>query len=80
VATRTIAWLAGTLSDKFGITIDDSQVDTEFDELAIDSLILIELALVIRKELRVTLTDQEIVEAHTLSGLAAVLDAKRVAV
>jgi acyl carrier protein len=67
------------LDEKFGLPMDELTVDgVTFDDLALDSLILVEFALVIRKELGVDLDAWELHPALTIPAAAALVDAKAV--
>ncbi|MCW2640390.1 MAG: acyl carrier protein [Dactylosporangium sp.] len=68
--------LRDLLDAKFGVPAAEITDDVTFEELAIDSLILVELALVIRKELGVTLDAWELEPSFTISDAAALVDSK----
>jgi acyl carrier protein len=68
------------LQDEFDVAPADAGVsaNTEFEQLGVDSLVLVELALVLRREFGVLVTDEELVSSRTL-GAAADLVTSRVA-
>lgn len=63
------------LQNQFDVALPDSDAaaDTEFDELGVDSLVLVELALVIQREFGVRVTDEELVSSRTLGGAADIV-------
>ncbi|HST46440.1 acyl carrier protein [Jatrophihabitans sp.] len=64
------------LQDKFGVPSPDIAPDRTFDQLGIDSLIIVELALVLRKQLGVPLEDDELYPELTVQQAADLLDDK----
>jgi acyl carrier protein len=47
--------------------------DTEFDKLGVDSLVMVELALILRREYDVTVTEEDLVDSRTLGGAAGIV-------
>ncbi|WP_028935420.1 acyl carrier protein [Pseudonocardia spinosispora] len=64
------------LSDNFGISADDIAGNRTFFELDVDSLILIEFALLIKKEFGVVLVEGELRPEFTVEDAAALLVSK----
>ncbi|MER0240994.1 phosphopantetheine-binding protein [Streptomyces sp. 796.1] len=64
------------MNEKFGLPEDELLSGAPFEELDIDSLILIELGLLLRKEMGVVLQDGELKASHTLDEAVAVIEAK----
>lgn len=71
--------LATILAGRFGVPAEDIEPGATFDELAVDSLIIVELALILRKELGVTLDDWELTPDMNIEEAANLL-AQRTAV
>jgi len=69
-------YLATILTDRFGIPADDIEPTITFDELAVDSLIIVELALVLRKDLDVDLSDTDLKPNFTIREAADFLTRK----
>ncbi len=70
--------LATILTDRFGVPTEDIEPGVTFDELAVDSLIIVELVLVLRKELGIALSDWELTPDLTIEQAAKVLSEKLV--
>ncbi|GAA2244619.1 phosphopantetheine-binding protein [Streptomyces amakusaensis] len=68
--------LASILSDKFGLPEDETRSGATFEELDIDSLITVELALILRKEVAVVVEEGEIKASFTLDDAAALIESK----
>jgi acyl carrier protein len=66
------------LLDDFKIRRESISHDTAFGELGFDSLVIVELALVLDTEFGVALEDGELTDAMTISDAAALLIAKGV--
>ncbi len=73
---QTEELLSTLLHDKFGVPQDEINAEQTFEDLGIDSLIIVELALVLRKQLGVQLDDDELYPELTLSQSARLLDEK----
>jgi acyl carrier protein len=71
--------LVSLFDSHFGIPTEGVDRDTTFDELGIDSLIIVELALLLRKRLGIALADWELTPENTLGEAAELLAAKRAA-
>lgn len=71
--------LVSLFDNHFGIPTDEVGPATTFNELGIDSLIIIELALLLRKRLGIDLADQDLTSDHTIGQAADVLAAKQAA-
>jgi len=72
--------LAALLTDKFGIPKETLGPEVPFEELELDSLILIEFALILSREFGVPLEDWELNPRLTLRATADLLESKGVAV
>lgn len=70
--------LMSLLTTKVGVLADDLSPEATFDELDIDSLVLVEFALIIKKEYGVQLKDGELTPDITLAQTAELLAAKGV--
>jgi acyl carrier protein len=55
---------------------DDTSVDTDFGDLDLDSLVLIELAVMLTKQYGVQLTGEELATASTAAKVAELLSVK----
>lgn len=64
------------ICDRFGVPADMIRPAVTFEELAVDSLILAELALILRKELGVTVEDWELDTGMTIADMAELLERK----
>lgn len=69
--------VADTLVDEFGVARAAIDFTATYDEMGIDSLVVLELAMVIESKHRIKVTEQELSEAHTLDGVVELLGAKR---
>jgi acyl carrier protein len=58
---------------------DEITAETTFDELGIDSLVLIEFAVALQKRFGVPVTDEEITAVASLGATAALVEAKSTA-
>ena len=74
-----IEQLMALLTTKVGVYEDDLRPDATFDELDLDSLVLIEFALIIKKEFGVQLADGELTPGLTVAQTAELLATKGVA-
>ncbi|WP_149183554.1 phosphopantetheine-binding protein [Streptomyces sp. TRM49041] len=72
--------VSALLSDQFKVKADTIQPDVTLGKLSFDSLVLIELGLVLDKEFGVEIDDGELTEHHTIEGLVELLAAKGAAV
>ncbi|ASU81880.1 phosphopantetheine-binding protein [Nocardiopsis gilva YIM 90087] len=64
------------LSDQFKVKADTIGADVELGALSFDSLMLIELGLVLDKEFGVVIGDGELTEEHTIDDLVELLVSK----
>jgi acyl carrier protein len=77
IMPRTETRIRELLDEKFGLPMDELTADgVTFEDLALDSLILVEFALVIRKELGVDIDAWELSPTLTIPAAAALVDAK----
>ncbi|CAM5459634.1 phosphopantetheine-binding protein [Streptomyces afghaniensis] len=68
------------LSDQFKVKPEIIASEVTLGKLSFDSLVLIELGLVLDKEFGVEIADGELTEEHTLDDLVQLLSAKGAAV
>ncbi|MCX5082973.1 acyl carrier protein [Streptomyces sp. NPDC001939] len=68
--------VSGLISEKFGLDEAELLSGATFDELDIDSLILVELSLILRKEMGIVLVEGELKSSFTLDEAVAVIAAK----
>ncbi|MER5256131.1 MULTISPECIES: phosphopantetheine-binding protein [unclassified Streptomyces] len=68
--------LVTILTEKFGLPADEVLSGASFEELDIDSLILVELGLILRKEIGIVLEEGELKSSFTLDDAVAVIEAK----
>ncbi|MFJ8677140.1 phosphopantetheine-binding protein [Streptomyces sp. NPDC093589] len=68
--------LVTLLSEKFGLPEDEILAGATFDELDIDSLVLVELSLLVRKELGVVLAEGDLQSSFQIEDAVAVVAAK----
>lgn len=68
--------VSALISEKFGLDEAELLSGATFDELEIDSLILVELSLILRKEMDIVLQEGELKAAFTLDEAVAVIRAK----
>jgi acyl carrier protein len=72
VAECIITMMAETLE----IAPDRITPDTVFDELDFDSLVLVELAVILQREFGVEVTDDELAESETVGRATALVKAR----
>jgi len=65
------------LHDKFGVPREELAPEQTFEDLGLDSLILVELSLVLTKQLGVPLADDELYPELTLADTAQLLADKQ---
>ncbi|WP_030263246.1 acyl carrier protein [Streptomyces violens] len=68
--------LVTLLSEKFGLPEDEILAGATFDELDIDSLILVELGLLVRKELGIVLAEGDLQSSFRIDDAVAVVAEK----
>jgi acyl carrier protein len=68
--------LTSLLTDRFGIPAQDIGAEVTFADLAVDSLIIVELALILRKEFDVDMEDWDLRPEMTIRKAAEFLTAK----
>jgi acyl carrier protein len=68
------------LTTRFGVSTDDIEPESTFDDLAVDSLIIVELALILRREHGIQLDDWDLTPQMTLDEAAQFLATKGVTV
>lgn len=73
------ALIIDLLVDKFQIPADAVQLDATFDSLEVDSLVLVELAVILESRLGVVVADDELTKGQTLTEAAELVRAKAAA-
>ncbi|MEV7388063.1 acyl carrier protein [Streptomyces sp. NPDC091215] len=68
--------VSALISEKFGLDEAELLSGVTFDELEIDSLILVELSLILRKEMDIVLVEGELKSSFSLDEAVAVIRAK----
>jgi acyl carrier protein len=68
--------LAAILDEKFGLPEEETRSGATFEQLDIDSLITVELALILRKEVDVVIEEGELKSSFTLDDAAALIESK----
>ncbi|MFJ5266228.1 acyl carrier protein [Streptomyces sp. NPDC088387] len=68
--------VSALISEKFGLDEAELLSGVTFDELEIDSLILVELSLILRKEMGIVLVEGELKSSFTLDEAVSVIRAK----
>lgn len=72
--------LAAILVERLGVPADAIRPDVTLDDLDIDSLLVVEFALLVKKEFGVRLADGEVTPALSIASTAALLASRGVAV
>jgi acyl carrier protein len=72
--------LVNLLSEQVGVDEDGLRAEATFDELELDSLVLIEFSLILKKEFGVVLEDGELTPDLTVQRTAKLLETKGVTV
>ena len=65
------------VAEKLDVPASSLRPDTAFDDLDLDSLVLLELAVLVRNRIGVTVSDLEMAEARTISGAAEIVASRR---
>jgi acyl carrier protein len=68
--------LAELLASRFGLTGEDLDLDATFDQLEIDSISLVELAVISEDEFGVMLSEDDFTKEHTIRTAADLLASK----
>jgi acyl carrier protein len=71
--------LTTLLVERFGVTDSEVNADSTFAELDLDSLALVEIALVAQKEFNVPIGEDELSPEDTVQTMVELVDAKRAA-
>ncbi|MGW2817074.1 acyl carrier protein [Streptomyces sp. NPDC001415] len=69
--------MVSILREKFGLPEDEVLSGATFDELDIDSLVLVELGLILRKELGVEMAEGDLKASFRIDDAVAAVEAKR---
>ncbi|MEU3610211.1 acyl carrier protein [Streptomyces sp. NPDC035033] len=72
--------LAELLNDKFGVPVEEATSGATFEDLDVDSLVIVEFFLAIRKEWGVQLSDGDLKASNTLDDAVALVASKGVTV
>ncbi|MFI5663733.1 acyl carrier protein [Streptomyces sp. NPDC051684] len=76
-ATTTLTdRVAALIAEHFGLPEEELRSGVTFEELDIDSLVLVELGLILRKEMGIVLLEGELKPTHTLETAVEVIAAK----
>jgi acyl carrier protein len=73
------ALIIDLLVDKFQIPADAVEVDATFGSLAVDSLVLVELAVILESRLGVVVADGELTTGQTIADAAELVRTKAAA-
>lgn len=68
--------LCRLLDEKFGVPLPPETEDATFEELDVDSLVLVEFALAVKKEFGILLDEQQRDTSHSITDIATIVDAK----
>ncbi|MEU5052126.1 phosphopantetheine-binding protein [Streptomyces sp. NPDC021096] len=68
--------VATLLADRFGVEAGEARADARMRDLDLDSLTLVEFALVAEKEFGVKLAEDEVNLDHTIGDVATLIDTK----
>lgn len=71
-----IGYISDVLHQEFDVPADLLTPETAFEALSIDSLVLLELAVIVERQLGVVIEEGELTEEQTLAEAAALLSAK----
>jgi acyl carrier protein len=71
-----IGYITDVLREEFDVPAELLTPDTPFEEMSIDSLVLLELAVIVERQLGVVVEEGELTEEQTLGEAAALLEAK----
>lgn len=66
-------YISETLTAKFDIPAEFVDASTSYEALELDSLVLVELAVILSREYGVEITDDEIKDAQTIENTARLL-------
>jgi acyl carrier protein len=73
----SIEQVTALLVTSFGVSAEEIRPDATFAELDVDSLALVEFALLVHKELGVPLDEDEISGTHTVRDVVALIEGKK---
>ena len=68
--------ISKVLSEEFMLRPESLSADTTFDTLGFDSLVIVELALILNRKFKVAIKDGELIETMTITDTAALIAAK----
>jgi acyl carrier protein len=72
--TETYDRLADILINQFEVRPDELRLDITFEELELDSLFLVELGLVIKRELDVEINEDEVTPRSTVADVVKLIE------
>ncbi|GGV08798.1 phosphopantetheine-binding protein [Streptomyces spectabilis] len=75
-ATATTHRVSTLLSERFGVPVQEVHADARLKDLDLDSLALVEFALVAEEEFGVRLTEDDVTTDDTVADLARMLQGK----
>ncbi|MFI9503726.1 acyl carrier protein [Nocardia sp. NPDC052566] len=73
VIERITTLVSAILKDQLDIEVSGLSADTAFEELGVDSLVLVEVAVMVREEFGVQVTDEELAAGQTIGGAARIV-------
>jgi acyl carrier protein len=68
--------LVTILVTRFEVELEEVQPDVTFEELELDSLFLVELALIVQQELGVKITEDDATPRSTIASVADLIEAQ----
>jgi acyl carrier protein len=77
MAEHVIERIVTIMVENFDVDPGDITANTEFETLGLDSLVLVELAVILEREFGVGVTDEELIDGGSFGGVADLVAAKR---
>ena len=79
VIEQITALVSSIMKDQLDLTVEAANIsaDTVFDDLGVDSLVLVEVAVMVRQQFGVEVTDEELADAETIRGAAEIINQRR---
>jgi acyl carrier protein len=78
--TSIVSGIISIIDTTFPTEGQELSAASDFDSLDFDSLVLVELAVILTREFGVEVTDEELANGRTLGEAAALIAAKKIAV
>ncbi|WP_405901850.1 acyl carrier protein [Streptomyces sp. NBC_00656] len=72
----TTQQISALIGKNFSVESKDLSGATDFESLEFDSLVLVELAVILTRDYGVEITDEELAEAETIGATAALVNSK----